>query len=110
MTRVRLSPTHIPPRPWSQPAITWDTRELGDSVQRAAAHLAHAECEGEGLVPVHGGVELDAGAELARVVHRQLITRPRHAAAPRRAVLNLAWGEHLLCSFLIIPDKVTEAT
>ena len=43
----------------------------------------------EGLVPVHGGVELGAGAELAGVVHGQLVALPGHAAAAGRNVLNL---------------------
>ena len=54
-----------------------------------SSYLTNAECELEGLVSVHGGVKLGAGAEFAGVVHGQLVTRPGHAAAAGRNVLNL---------------------
>merc|ERR550532_2791222 len=62
---------------------------LSPSLVPASDHLTNPECKLERLVPVHGGVELGAGAELAGVVHGQLVALPGHAAAAGRNVLNL---------------------
>ena len=57
--------------------------------------LSHPKGELEWLVPVQGAVELLAAGQLARVVHRQLITRLGETAA-------LGWARDHLIHWLIV--------
>ena len=59
--------------------------------------LSHPKGELEWLVPVQGAVELLAAGQLARVVHRQLITRLGETAA-----LGWTW-DHLIHWLIVFP-------
>ena len=62
---------------------------VSDEFQERPTHLTNSKSELEWFVSVHRRVKLGSGAELASVVHGELVTSLGHLGAAGRDVVNL---------------------